>query len=97
MTVQKLELWKGPAPPAKHRKAATLKTKTTETFRANQHPSTCQGQALNLTWRFMGISRVISRATILITLLRGLIPPLITTHEPPSKPQLRPHLEALLT
>ena len=35
------------------------------------------------TWRFMG--RVISRVTILITLLRGLIPPLITTHEPPSR------------
>ena len=31
------------------------------------------------------ISRVISRVTILITHIRGLITPLITTHEPPSK------------
>ena len=31
------------------------------------------------------ISRVISRVTILITLLRGLITPLIATYEPPSK------------
>ena len=31
------------------------------------------------------ISRVINRVTILITLLRGLITPLITTHEPPSR------------
>ena len=30
------------------------------------------------------ISRVISRVTILITHIRGLITPLITTHEPPS-------------
>ena len=30
------------------------------------------------------ISRVISRATITMTLLRGLITPLISTHEPPS-------------
>ena len=32
------------------------------------------------------ISRVISRVTILITHIRGLITPLITTHEPPSRP-----------
>ena len=32
------------------------------------------------------ISRVISRVTILITHIRGLITPLITTPEPPSKP-----------
>ena len=31
--------------------------------------------------------RVISRVTILITVLRGLITPLITTHEPPSRGQ----------
>ena len=30
------------------------------------------------------ISRAISRVTILITHIRGLIAPLITTHEPPS-------------
>ena len=30
------------------------------------------------------VSRVISKVTILITLIRGLITPLITTHEPPS-------------
>ena len=29
-------------------------------------------------------SRVISRVTLLISLIRGLITPLITTHEPPS-------------
>ena len=33
------------------------------------------------------ISRVISRATKHITHIRGLITPLITTHEPPSKPK----------
>ena len=32
------------------------------------------------------ISRVISRVTILITHIRGLITLLITTHEPPSRP-----------
>ena len=31
------------------------------------------------------IIRVISRITILISLLRGHITPLITTHEPPSR------------
>ena len=31
------------------------------------------------------ISRVISRVTILITHIKGLITPLITTHEPPSE------------
>ena len=31
------------------------------------------------------ISGVISRATIVITHIRGLITPLITTHEPPSR------------
>ena len=30
------------------------------------------------------IRRVISRVTVLITHIRGLITPLITTHEPPS-------------
>ena len=30
------------------------------------------------------ISRVTSRVTIVITYIRGLITPLITTHEPPS-------------
>ena len=30
------------------------------------------------------ISRVISRVTIVITYIRGLITPVITTHEPPS-------------
>ena len=34
----------------------------------------------------MGISGVISRVSILITHIRGLITPLITTHEPPSRP-----------
>ena len=33
---------------------------------------------------WVGISRVITRVTILITLIRGLISPLITTPEPPS-------------
>ena len=33
------------------------------------------------------ISRVIGRVTILITQIRGLITPLITTHEPPSSDQ----------
>ena len=35
------------------------------------------------------IRRVISRVTIHITPLRGLITPLITTHEPPSRAGLR--------
>ena len=33
---------------------------------------------------WLGISGVISRVTIVITHIRGLITPLITTHEPPS-------------
>ena len=33
---------------------------------------------------WVDISRVISRRTIVITHIRGLITPLITTHEPPS-------------
>ena len=33
----------------------------------------------------MVISRVLSRVSILISLVRGLITPLITTHEPPSR------------
>ena len=32
-------------------------------------------------------SGVISRATIIMTYIRGLIAPLITTHEPPSRGQ----------
>ena len=35
------------------------------------------------------ISRVRSRVTILITHIKGLITPLITTHEPPSRVQGR--------
>ena len=35
-------------------------------------------------------SRVISRVTILLTHIRGLITPLITTHEPPSTALLGP-------
>ena len=42
----------------------------------------------NSPWLLWGswvvISRVISRVTILITHIRGLVTPLITTHEPPS-------------
>ena len=41
------------------------------------------------TWRFMGpwavISRGISRVTVLITQIRGLVTQLITTPEPPSR------------
>ena len=33
------------------------------------------------------ISRVNSRVTVVVTDTRGLIPPLITTHEPPSSPE----------
>ena len=33
------------------------------------------------------LSRVISRVTIVITSIRGLATPLITTHEPPSTPK----------
>ena len=46
----------------------------------------CRVSILGGSW--LVISRVISRVTILITLLRGLATPLITTHEPPSRPQL---------
>ena len=31
------------------------------------------------------ISRVISRVTMVATYIRGLITPLVTTHEPPSR------------
>ena len=31
------------------------------------------------------ISRVIGRITIVVTYVRGLITPLLTTHEPPSR------------
>ena len=34
---------------------------------------------------WLGISRVISRITIVITYIKGLITPLITSHEPPSR------------
>ena len=34
---------------------------------------------------WVSISGVISRVTLILTLIRGLITPLITTHEPPSK------------
>ena len=34
------------------------------------------------------ISRVVSRLTMVITYIGGLVTPLITTHEPPSKPEL---------
>ena len=40
-------------------------------------------EALGGSW--VVISRVISRITILITLIRGLIPLLITIHESPSR------------
>ena len=43
------------------------------------------GQLQAHSWRFMGSYKwVISRVTILITYIRGLITPIITTHEPPS-------------
>ena len=35
------------------------------------------------------ISRVISRITMIRTYIRGLITPLITTHEPPSMQEIR--------
>ena len=35
----------------------------------------------------MVIGRVISRISIVITYIRGLITPLITTHEPPPHPR----------
>ena len=41
------------------------------------------GGILGGSW--LVISRVISRVTIVITYIRGLITPLITTHEPPSR------------
>ena len=49
-----------------------------------------QSTAVPRVWGLLGgswvvISGVISPLTILITLLRGLITPLITTHEPPSR------------
>ena len=44
-------------------------------------------EVFGVTWRFMGgICMVISRVAILITHIRGLITPLIATHEPPSTP-----------
>ena len=47
-------------------------------------PSKTRSRSLP-TWRF--ISRVISRVAILITHIRGLLTPLMTTHEPPSVAQ----------
>ena len=44
--------------------------------------SSLQLRLLGGSW--VVISRVISRVAILITHIRGLITPLITTHEPPS-------------
>ena len=43
----------------------------------------------------MVISRVITRVTILITLIRGLITLLITTHEPPSMRSVGRHFKPL--
>ena len=42
-----------------------------------------QGSILGGSW--VVISRVVSRITTVITHIRGLIAPLITTHEPPSR------------
>ena len=45
------------------------------------------GSVVYSTWRFMGSYKWdYSRVTTLITHIRGLITPLITTHEPPSIP-----------
>ena len=44
-----------------------------------------EGTLLGGSW--VVISGAISRVTIDITYIRGLITPLITTHEPPSNPQ----------
>ena len=44
----------------------------------------CQGTALGGSW--VVTSGVISRIAIVITHIRGLIIPLITAHEPPSRP-----------
>ena len=53
------------------------------------------GLGLDLRWglasqvllggSWLGRSRAISRITIVITYIKGLITPLITTHEPPSR------------
>ena len=48
------------------------------------HARFCLGGVLGGSW--LVISGVISRVTIVITHIRGLITPLITTHEPPSTP-----------
>ena len=45
--------------------------------------SMVQGSLLGVSW--VVISGVISRVTIVITHIRGLITPFITTHEPPSR------------
>ena len=47
-----------------------------------------RGSKCLLGGSWVAISRVISRITMVITYIRGLIPPLITTHEPPSKHSL---------
>ena len=39
--------------------------------------------------------RVISRVTVVITYVRGLITPLITAHEPPSRALAQPFIEPL--
>ena len=49
-----------------------------------------QGHTATLGGSWVVISRVICRVTLIISesLLRGLITPLITTHEPPSNPEI---------
>ena len=58
----------------------------------NQHQDLCQSMQSPRDPYFLGswlvISRVISRITIVITHITGLITPLITTHEPPSRIQI---------
>ena len=55
------------------------------TLRGDKIPGTLLKPSQTLGGSWVAISRnIISRATILITHIRGLITPLITTHEPPS-------------
>ena len=52
-------------------------------FRVRINKGTVQGSILGGSW--VVISGVTSKVTIIITHIRALITPLITTHEPPSK------------
>ena len=59
-------------------------SKTLKACVASMKPNVCKACKLVLASSWVVISGVINKVTILITLIRRFITPLITTHEPPS-------------